>query len=106
MRAVAEREDPRIAAVDVELVGPVELTRVAVPRTEQQRDLLAFGDDLAVQLDIAVVVRVMYCVGLVKRSSSSTAGDISDGSAITASRWSGCDAKSRTPLAINLAVVS
>ena len=48
----------------------------------------------------------MYCVGLVKRSSSSTAPTISSGSASTASRCSGCEAKRRTPLAISFDVVS
>src|SRR5690349_21172817 len=43
VRTVPEGEDARVGARDVELVGPVELARIAVPRAEQEHDLGACG---------------------------------------------------------------
>ena len=107
MRAVTEREDARVPAVDVELVGAIELARVAVPRTEEQRDLLPLGD----RPRRASRRRAWWSASCTAWGSCSAAAlrrpaPSAPGRRSRASRWSGCDANSRTPLAISLAVVS
>ena len=53
MRAVAEREHPRVGTENVEVVGTLELPWVAVPRPEQQCHLRVLRDGHAAYLHVA-----------------------------------------------------
>ena len=65
VRAVAEREDSRVGTEDVEVVGTLELPWVAVPDPSSSATFESFGMVTPPTATSRVVVRVMYCVGLV-----------------------------------------
>ena len=92
VRAVPEGEDARVGAGDVELVGPVELARVAVAGAEEQHHLGA----RRASRRRGARRRAWWC-GPCTASGWCSAGaprprrPSPPGRRATASRWSGCD---------------
>ena len=66
VRTSTERQHSGTRTENIELVRPGEFAWVAVGRPEQQRDLRPLRDHVVSRtVTSRVVVRVMYCVGLV-----------------------------------------